>query len=92
MLDTNDTVVDDSNYSASPIKKNLSDIAPRSKVDLISDTLQWKNNRTPPMKCQKQPIPGKEYVCFQSDIRTKQEGYCAKSASLTTFIDNNISI
>ena len=44
------------------------------------------------MKCHKNPIPGREYLCFQTDNKYYQKTQCAKLESLNKFIDNGISI
>ena len=64
MLETNVTVVYDSQYFVALRKNNHIDTAPRSQVELRYDIPQCKNNNTTHTICQKHPLPGKEYLCF----------------------------
>ena len=88
----NVTVDDDSQSYAALRKHNYSDTAPRAQVKLGPVIMQYDNNATTHMKFQKHPIPGNEYPCFQTDIRSEQEEQCDKLISLTKFINNIISI
>ena len=40
--------------------------------------MKYNNNKGTNIKCQEHPLSGKEYLCFQAEIRTEQEGQCAK--------------
>ena len=92
MLDMNVTVVYYSQSFTDLINLNHSDTETKSQVELVSDILKFKSNTTTHIKCQKHPLPGKEYPCFQTDIKSEQEAQCNTSTSLTEFMDNIISI
>ena len=67
MLDMNITVVDDSQYFTAIIKYKHSDTEPIPQVDLDYNILQCNKNKKTNMKCHKNTIPGREYLCFQTD-------------------------
>ena len=69
MLNMNVTVADDSQSFTAIIKYKRSDTEPRFQVDLDYNILQCNKNKTTNMKCHNNPIPGREYFCFQIDSK-----------------------
>ena len=92
MLDASVTVDDKSRSFETPIKYNQSDTAPSVQVLLGYDTMKCQHNIITCMTIQKLPPSGKEYLCFQTDVRTSQTAHCSKPMLLTKFIDTILYI
>ena len=92
MFDTNVTVDDESQLFKTPMKKNYGVTTTSTQNLLVSDTMKCQHNTATRVKVHKIYPYGKEYIYFQTDVKTSHASQCAKPCSLNKVIESIIVI